>query len=283
MPRRGQMAERKPSDGADPEPTTDHGSRLRRVLDQRADVLTHLGDDPSTKPALVEALGVSRSTVDRTLKTLTAHGLVRRDDGRVVATGAGRLAADSVRRYHGATADVSRTADVLRVLPADAEVAHEFLAGATVYRASEAAGRQALRAAMSVVEGAESVAALSRTVTDTSAPTAAYRLVVETAATLEVVYAPNVAAFIREEHDEDRREMAGTGRYRAFEASSVPFGLFIANANGETSVALAVYDAEETLVGVLTNDSDDAVEWAEAVYRRYRAAATEFTDEFEAT
>lgn len=274
------MAERTPSDRQRLPDSTSQSERLRHVLDQRSDVLATLLERPLTKPELVEQLDVSRSTVDRALKTLTAQGLVRRDNGSFVVSATGRLGYEAVERHHRATTDVALTAPLLEHLPPDAEIEPALLEGATVHESTSGAGRQALRAAMSVVAGADTVYACSRAVTDTSAPAAAYQLVIEAGATLEVVYSSNVAEYIRSEHAESRREMASTGRYRAFEAPSLPFGLFIATSSEGTAVAVALYDEDETLVGTLTNDSNAAVDWAESVYHRYREDAVEFTEGF---
>lgn len=261
---------------------TDRDERVRRLLRRRRDVLGALCDEPLTKPSLVDRLDVSRSTVDRTLKSLTAYGLVRREGGSFSVSAAGRLASESVERYRETTATVARTASLLEHLPADAPLDADFLSGATVHRPTSGAGRRALRAATSVVDGADSVYACARAVTDTSAPSAAYRLVVDAGADLEVVYASRVAEYVRAEHAANRREMVATGRYRAFEIPALPFGLFVGSADADASVAVALYDAEPSLVGVLTNDTDEAVAWGESVYRQYREAATEFTDEFRA-
>lgn len=274
------MAERTPSDRRRHPSRIDQGERLRGLLDRRSDVLEALRDGPLTKSSLVERLDVSRSTVDRALRALTAARLVRRESGSFVVSATGRLGYDAVERHHRTTADIVRATPLLEHLPAGTEIEPALLDGATVHQSTSGAGRQALRAAMSVVAGSDTVYACSRAVTDTSAPTAAYRLVTEADATLEVVYAPSVAEYVKREHAENRREMAATGRYRAFEAPSLPFGLFVATAPEGTAVAVALYDDDETLVGVLTNDSGAAVEWAESVYHRYRRDAVEFTDEF---
>lgn len=274
------MAGRTPSNRAGGSTADDRGERVRALVRNRADVLESLLEEPRTKPSLVAALGSSRSTVDRALKALTAQGLVRLTEGKYVASSAGRLAYDATERHRDVIADIERTAPMLQHLSAETCLTRDVLAEATIHRPVAGAGRQALRAAMSVVKGADTVYACSQAVTDTAAPTAAYRLVVEAEATLEVVYASHVADYIRDEHAGDRREMVSTGRYRAFETASLPFGLFVAHADDGTQVAVAVYDASNALVGVLTNDTDAAVAWAESVYRQQRASATEFTDEF---
>lgn len=261
-------------------PPSPSGESVRRRLDQRADLLTALLERPLTKPELVERLDVSRSTVDRAVRDLRAASLVRTEGGTVVVTSVGRLGNDAAERYRRSISNVCRALDLLEPLPADTPLDPVLLSGATVHRPTSGPGRQALRAALSVVEGADTVYACSRAVTDTSAPAAAHRLVVDAEATLEVVYASNVAEYIRTNYPENHREMVATGRYRAFESPSVPFGLFVATSGGETHVAVACYDSDDTLVGVLTNDSDAAVAWAESTYRRFRERATEFTDEF---
>jgi hypothetical protein len=57
--------------------------------------------------------------------------------------------------------------------------------------------------------------------------------------------------------------------------AELPFGLFVGEDDrGPASVVLAVYD-DGLLRGVLANDTDPALAWAEETYERYKRCATE--------
>jgi predicted transcriptional regulator len=64
---------------------------LETVL-QRREILTCLLNEPSDKRALVDALGISRATVDRSVRELETLGLLTYGDGRFTVTAIGELA-----------------------------------------------------------------------------------------------------------------------------------------------------------------------------------------------
>lgn len=75
------------------------------VLVRRMDVVERVRDRPMEKPALVEALDASRSTVDRAVRDLETHGLIAyTDDGYTTST-LGELVAAKFF-------DLARTVDV---------------------------------------------------------------------------------------------------------------------------------------------------------------------------
>ena len=78
------------------------------LVAKRVDLLEALAAGPRYKPALVEATGDSRSTVDRAIRELEAAGLIERTDEGFWATLAGRLAAE---RYRAFVAEETRVLD----------------------------------------------------------------------------------------------------------------------------------------------------------------------------
>ncbi len=74
-------------------------------------------ETPHSKPALVEALGVSRSTVDRTVATLLEGGCLERHGSTYRATEKGRLSAKARRRYLEELESIDRAGPILSVLP----------------------------------------------------------------------------------------------------------------------------------------------------------------------
>src|SRR6056297_4211338 len=97
----------------------DHADAIETV-GRRADFLERLAEEPLRKRAMVDALGHSRSTVDRAIAALEEAGLVERTDEGYVSTLAGRLAVERYREYVADSAAVLDAGGVLAPLPTDA-------------------------------------------------------------------------------------------------------------------------------------------------------------------
>jgi DNA-binding Lrp family transcriptional regulator len=268
---------------------------LQTVLD-RAVYLDTLEQGPLAQSALAEAVGVSRSTVDRAVRELSTHGLVTRSEDAVALTAAGRLVAFCLDRHREDVAAILATQPLLEHVPPDAPLDTTVLTGATVRQVAPPDPYQAADRIGDLFDAGDQVYALSVALTDDRAPQIIFDAVVEQGTTYEAVYASNVASVLQTWQSADRREMAATGRYRAYEVETLPFGLFFRDGTaGSTGsdgagsqsatappprVAVAVYDDANDLHGVIYNDTDDAAAWARETFARYRDGARDVTDEF---
>jgi predicted transcriptional regulator len=258
----------------------DDTADIRRLIGRRAETLAVLVDGRYDKSELTAELDVSRSTIDRTIRRLETSGFVRRDGSGVTATLAGRLAYDSYRRYCAETADVARFGDLLRELPPAADVGHELLDGATAHRSEPpATGRPANEVTALIADGTR-LRACASVINDAAATTNLHGMVTEEGGRGSVVYTERLADHVRRQYFRMHHEMIATDRYRAYEIADLPYELFLVDTDGETHVVVMVYDETGTLCGTIVNDTDAAVAWGEAAFERYRAAATEFTDDF---
>ncbi|MFB6308418.1 MAG: helix-turn-helix transcriptional regulator, partial [Haloarculaceae archaeon] len=107
---------------------------LDRTVSGRREFLAELIDEPLSKPALVDRLDVSRSTVDRAITELEELGLVSQTDSEYRATQPGKCVYRAYRDYLDQIRDVSRAEDVLDDLPPEADVDPRVLAGAEILR-----------------------------------------------------------------------------------------------------------------------------------------------------
>lgn len=255
-------------------------AEIRRLLSQRADAMAVLVDRPCRKDDLTDALDISRSTVDRTVRQFETAGLARREAGQVTATLAGQLALESYRRYCEETDDIARFTDLLQHLPAAATVDHDMLDGATAYRSDPPATGRPSNEVTDLFRRANRVRGCAKVINDSAAAEEFFRMVTERGGCGEFVYSVSLADHLREAYFEMTHELVSTGRYRAHEIDTLPHELFIIEGQEWARVAVLVYDETETLRGAVVNDTDAAVEWAEAAFACYREAATEFTDYF---
>jgi predicted transcriptional regulator len=261
-------------------PEDDAAAELRRLADQRADVLGMLVGGDSDKSELTAELDVSRSTIDRAVRRLEGAGLARRDGGRIEATRAGRLAYDSYRRYCERTADVACFGDLLRELPATADIGHELLDGATAHRSEPPATGRPANEVIERFERATQMWICASAINDAEASARLHEMVTDRGGHADVVYTSHLASHLREWYFDKRHEMAATGRYRAYEIDDLSYDLFVIESPDGAGVAVVVYGAGGRLDGVIVNDTDAAVAWGKAAFEYRRAAATEFTDEF---
>ena len=87
------------------------------------------------------------------------------------------------------------------------------------------------------------------------------------------MFGAEVFEHLRSNHAENIRTWMTTGRFDLFSAEDLPFGLFLTERANETRVCLVVYDRDNTIVGLLINDTAAAVEWGERTYRTYERQA----------
>ncbi|WP_254765908.1 helix-turn-helix transcriptional regulator [Salinilacihabitans rarus] len=248
------------------------------ALRSRLDVVRTVREEPRRKPDLSDRLNVSRSTVDRAVRELRSAGLLVRDDGEYVLTLYGELLADCYEAFLADAREVGAAGPLLEALPADAPMAREFLAGATVETADPPATHRPVSRFERLLAEADRMRGLSRTISQSTTP----RLInerVRDGMTGELVVGADLAAHVRSDpHERSReRENVETGRYRLFEVDSIPYGLALLDLDDGTRAVVFVYDDDNDLLGTITADDPEAVAWAETLYERYRSRATDIS------
>lgn len=197
------------------------------VLLQRGELLGDLIGRTRSKPELTDTFDVSRSTVDRAIRTLESHGLVARAGGAFTATLAGRLAYDAYREYGESLAVLDETSDLLCHLEPDCDVAPEMLRGAEVLRAGGPASFGPDVKLEHHVRNAVKFVGISRAMSNPHIPGIMVRRVKAGEVEMAIVYREDLVAFMHEERRAERTELAKSGRYRAYAAEDVPYSLFI--------------------------------------------------------
>lgn len=250
---------------------TDDGARLREVLSGRHRLLARLVDSPADKPALVEALPVARSTVDRGVRDLEEVGCIERSDGRFRASAAGRAALAAFDHYADATDGVAAATAVLASLPPEVDVPSELLVEAEVRVADDHAPERASEPLTAAVRTADRVRSTVPVVYGRYLEQAV--AAVDGGADFEVVTARAVDSSAREIDPEHAARLLASDRYDAYVTdASVPFALTLVERGGETTVGVTVYDRGAPR-GVILNDTPAAVAWARDHYRSAREAA----------
>ncbi len=252
------------------------------LLCNRGPVLAALLDDPQDKRALVEEVGVSRSTVDRAIRDLEAAGLVERTDGAFAPTESGRLlyrAFDEFRSRADAIADAQAIFDELRTDEPE-PLPLSILDRCQVRHSRPPARFEMIEEWIEMIDAADRIRALVPTVAYDRPRQTLYENVLDDDIVYEPIYGTDVAKLFVEQRHEERREMVASGNYHPFVCDVPPYALFLIERDGGMRIDISVYDDRGQLVGVVGSTDDDPVEWSERTYRRYRNRARSLTDAF---
>ncbi len=245
------------------------------LLARRAELLDRIAERPADKPALGDALGVSRSTVDRAVRELAERGFIERCGDGYRTTAAGRLAAASYGEFRRRSEGIRAAADVLDVLPPDAPLDARALAGAEVVAADGGDPERPARRIAELVGRADEVRGAGGLVADRYVRLYRDRILDGTA--VRVVLAPASLERLLAGHADAVAAALETGLVELRESPDAPpFGLRLYSRDDETTMSVTVYD--DDLRGIICNDDPGAVEWAaeyvERIWNDARAIPT---------
>lgn len=252
------------------------GSTLRETVRKRADVLRSLRADPADKPALVERLGVSRSTVDRGVDALVGTGLVRRVDGEYRVTPQGRMALEIHEEYVDLTDALGEAAPLLDALPAGAPFARSMVETGTVRLADPHAPESAITEALDALESAERLRVFSPVVKSSYVrPVRAE--VLERGLEAELVLGPEASeslVALAEVTDAVEDLVSAPSFTLRRTDRELPFLLYLL-LGGESDAAGVTVHEEGGIVGSVTTRDEGAISWARDRYEEVVSDADE--------
>lgn len=246
--------------------------RFRAVLENRSEVLRSLCDSPATKPELVSALRLSRSSVDRAIRDLTEVACVTSEGNEYRATTTGRVALTEYDQYRESAHSIQDADRFLNHLPVDEAPDAALLEGAEITLADSHAPEQALESSIDLFRDATALRGLApvvltfypRLITDELQHSDLTVEIVAEETVLDTL--PNlVGAPTDRLHERDSIDLYTTGM-------SLPYALWFMETPDERYAGITAYDAGG-VIGVLINDTDAAVDWAHTEYRKYREQA----------
>jgi len=245
-------------------------SRVVDLLCKRAPLLELLAKGPRDQRDLRDDLGVSRSTVYKSLQELRDAGLVADRNGTYALTGFGRLA---WRRHDDYVARLRRLDTgrrLLETLPAEWRFPLALFEHGRITVPGRHAPERPLDRLSELGEAADHLRSLS--------PSGMPRLFADLHANVE---AGEQTATVIVESDAISRLRSG---YDRFEAAVDADGLEIRSVRHELPVAIVLFDEEGVglfgygeglLVGAVFSDDPDAFAWGEAVFERALARSEE--------
>jgi predicted transcriptional regulator len=233
------------------------------ALRKRAPLLELLADTPRDQRDLRDELGVSRSTVYKSLQELIEIGLVAERDGEYALTGFGRLAWQRHDEYAARLHRLDAGRRVIETLPEDRPFPPSLFERGRII----VPGRHAPERPLDRLSTAGSRAERLRVVSPSGMP----RLLADLHENVEAGEQTATAVVEADAVSRLRSE------YDRFVAARDADGLDLRRVEGELPFALVLFDDEEVglfgyddgvLMGAVFTRDDDALAWGERVFDR---------------
>ncbi|HKL29550.1 MAG TPA: hypothetical protein VJ898_09825 [Natrialbaceae archaeon] len=247
---------------------------LLKTLHRRADVLGLLIDEPRTKGALIDELGISRSTVDRALRELETYNCVTREDEEFVVTAVGRVLYETYETHYAHVDAVGAATEVLVNIPPSAPLSPAMMADATVLRPDSPTPHTTYRKLENMINRSKRFRGISIADTHFRFPSLLRDRTVGNDVPIELLATPAMADHLRENFTDAMYEAMTDGRLSLYQREDLPYGMLLSDHQDGASVAITVYGPRSDLSGIILNDAPEAVIWARLVYRSFRRDAT---------
>ncbi|KAB1188285.1 MULTISPECIES: winged helix-turn-helix domain-containing protein [Haloferax] len=241
------------------------------VLRSRAALLAAVADAAQTPADLATELGVSRSTIDRGLNELERVGFVETVGGTVLLTLSGRMALSTHTRFVDQLNDVGEAADVLEPLAPDAPFDPVLVDGSDAIVASDPDDEEPLNRLTSFIEDAKAVRGCKMAALPAQVD-AYYRRVTTDTISVQLVVTEAVVERLVTEYRPQLAELSAIESVSLRSIESLPYGLLVVERPSGPVAVLSIYSSDG-LVGVVHNDSTDAVCWAHSQIDRWWAMA----------
>lgn len=248
---------------------------VRGVLVQRADVLRCIAEGPKYNRDLQEALGISRSTAYKALRSLEECSLIRPTDSGNTLTRFGRLALAEYREFHANLADLCRAGDLLSPPSSDVPVTMDVLAEAEVEFADSHAPHKPVESITRAIREAARFRAASPVVLPEYVHVVHEQIRSNDIEATILLERP-VIEHLGEQYPEQLDDACVTTPVELLVTDRpIPFGLVIVD--GPTpKLLLVVHGPNGDLIGLVTNTAEEAVEWGRETWSDLRAAARRF-------
>lgn len=249
------------------------------VLTKRLDVLQRLCEGPAHKRDLEDELDLSRSTIDRAIRELEELSFVRKCDGGVTASAAGRNAVDHLDDFQSGLTDIVQANTVVEPLPSDSSLSVDVLTGSDSIETTEPLPYRALEPFHEEVAGADRYRVMLPNIDDPRHVRLLYEHVVTDGQPADLLVTPTVFETLQGEFSLRLADMAAEDGFHLRVTEEVPdYGLGLLESDGVTTVVVVVFQDNGAVHGTLRNETPSAVRWGETHFEETWRQAPERTD-----
>lgn len=256
-----------------PRPTRGSGGDAVDLLVRREPFLDRLAEAPAEKPALVNDLDVSRSTVDRAIRELRVEGLVERQDDGFALTHYGGVSFRCFRQFVRGVDTVRRSRESLQHLPPSVDLPPAFFRDGTILSARGGDERKPAAFLRDLLANADEL----WTVTESphfELISLAQQRVIEEEMRFNLIHSLDTVERLRIHYPDVLESTLRSGYLDLYASEEVPpFGLIKATAEQETVVLVLYGQKGETETVVITETCAAATRFDE-FFREQRSDAS---------
>jgi len=241
---------------------------LRTAVEKRETVLRYLSNTATRKPELVKSLSTSRSTIDRAVSDLIEANCIVERAGVYSTTATGELALTEYEHYVAGTDAIEKSSELLNDLPKDVEVDLALLRDASISVADSHAPDRAAAASAELLEDATMMKGLAPTVLKSDIYTVEEHLDDEFSA--EIVAEAEVIDVLSDFPGTPAESLLSHESLSLLQSESeLPYALWIIKSPHEEWAGITVHNSTGSVSGVIMNNSDIAVQWAQKKYEEF--------------
>lgn len=247
------------------------------VVARRGRVLRAMGRTGIEKRELIDALDVSRSTVDRSVRELEAIDLIERTGGEYRLTLPGRIALEEYDRFASRMDGLFSAISSLSSLPVDAPFDAAVLEDATVVRTERHSPHVPVTHLSDQVSRATETWAVAPAVLPQQV-SVYHERILEDGLEARIVATEAVLERLLSAYAEEFEETLATGRLhvRQVDGELPPYSLLVVETPSGPEMGMLFY-GENGATGYVGNDSPHAVEWARGQISNHWERATPLT------
>lgn len=256
------------------------------LIADRREIIEFVEATPHAKRDIVDNVDVSRSTVDRAIRDVDIVGLVDRTAAGYTMTLAGQEAMARYRSTVATIGDILDAQSVLAVLPHDSSIQPALLEDAITNETTDAPPYRLPIGVRERITAAERVRLYLPVLATPRLLDCCLHQITQNDMALSLLTPPELFRTLTSEFPGPLATMAATGNSSVTIAvvdtvatDVTPFGLLLADSETASTVSVITYGDRHTIRGVIHNESDAAIQWAEERYTRTRSGTTELRKE----
>lgn len=246
---------------------------LLPLFSRRDQLLERLHGGTQSKTELAETLDISRSTVDRSIRTLATAGVVQREQGGYGLTLTGRLLHEEYQTFSERTESLIAAQQLLSSLPTGTEIPPEAIVGSTVTYPESTAPYRPMEQHVEMIHRADEIDLLATTVAPRFIDAYESQVLVGELE-LRAGLSPSIADRVVTNYGETVTEMITSGGLTLRELKQQPPFSFTLSRAGETEYLSLLIYGTEGLNGYLVNERPEATAFATELFDSYWAETT---------
>lgn len=247
-------------------------SDIEELMHRRRDLLEAIATGTRRKPALVDDINRSRSTIDRGIRELANHNLIERTDGGYETTTRGQLHYSARENYLESFETIERHSDLIDGLDRGEHIPLDVLRGATKLDVPEHMPEQTVRSMYKYIDAATAVRGLSPFMVDIW-DRMYYEPIVDGDLTLDTINNDAVYQTITTEYHDRFGDMLAAGDVSAYRNNDIP-SYCVVWIETPCETPLFVFGRDQgSITGALRTQSEYALSWAREQMRTYREDA----------